>query len=360
MSHKVTTPGKSGEPLDAQSLAQHLAFGPLAFQAALLLRDHGVLELGRRRGDEGFVADDACAASKLSRYAVQVLLDAGTSSGLFTLADDRYRLTTVGLYVLKDRMTRANMDFVQDVCYLGAYRLGDALREGRPAGLEVFGGWPTIYEGLKDLPEGVRRSWFAFDHFYSDGVFPQLVPMVLERRPRRILDCGGNTGKWAVQLLGADPELRVTILDHPGQLANARDNVAARGLADRLDTRPFDFLVQDAPLPGGHDVVWMSQFLDCFSEDEIVSILSRARAAMDDDARLFILETYWDRQSHPTAAYVLAMTSLYFAAMANGNSRMYHSRDLAACIAAAGLELERDIDGIGMSHTLMICRRARR
>lgn len=352
-------PGQNAEPLDAQSLAQHLAFGPLAFQAALLLRDRGVLELGRRRGDEGFTADDACTASQLSAYAVQVLLDAGASAGLFTFDGGRYRLTSVGLYVLKDRMTRVNMDFVQDVCYQGAYRLGDALRDGRPAGLEVFGPWSTIYEGLKDLPDGVRRSWFAFDHFYSDGVFPRLVPMVLEQRPRRILDCGGNTGKWAVQILGADPAVRLTILDHPGQLANARDNVAAHGLADRLDTVPFDFLVRDAPLPGGHDVVWMSQFLDCFSEDEIVSILSRAAAAMEDHARLFILETYWDRQSHPTAAYVLAMTSLYFAAMANGNSRMYHSRDLARCIAAAGLEIERDLDGIGMSHTLMVCRRAR-
>lgn len=350
-------PGKLAEPLDAQSLAQHLAFGPLAFQAALLLRDHGVLELGRRRGEDGFLAEEACEASKLSRYAVRVLLDAGASSGLFRVDGERYRLTAVGLCVLKDRMTRANMDFVRDVCYLGAHRLGDSLRDGRPAGLEVFGQWQTIYEGLKDLPEGVRRSWFAFDHYYSDGVFPNLVPMVLERRPRRILDCGGNTGKWAIQLLGADPAIRVTILDHPGQLANARDNVAAHGLLGRLDTVPFDFLDRDAALPGGHDVVWMSQFLDCFSEDEITSILARAAAAMDDDARLFILEAYWDRQSHPTAAYVLAMTSLYFAAMANGNSRMYHSRDLLGCIRAAGLEVERDIDGIGLSHTLMICRR---
>lgn len=352
-------PGKLAEPLDARSLAQHLAFGPLAFQAALLLRDHGLLELGHRRGEEGFSLSDAVEACGLSRYAVRVLLDAGTSSGLFALEGERYRLSPVGLYVLKDRMTRTNMDFVRDVCYLGAHRLGDALRDGRPAGLEVFGGWPTIYEGLKDLPPGIRRSWFAFDHFYSDGVFPQLVPLVLERRPRRLLDCGGNTGKWALQILSAAPDLRVTILDHPGQLENARENLAAHGLAGRLDTQAIDFLDRDAPLPGGHDVVWMSQFLDCFSEEEIVSILSRARAAMDDDARLFILETYWDRQSHPTAAYVLAMISLYFASMANGTSRMYRSEDLLACVRAAGLEVEREIDDIGMSHTLLICRRPR-
>lgn len=350
-------PGQPAEPHDPRSLAQHLAFGPLAFQAALILRDHGVLDLGRRRGDDGFTAEEATEASKLSMYAIRVLLDAGASSGLLACDGEIYRLTPVGLYVLKDRMTRANMDFVQDVCYLGARRLGDALREGRPAGLEVFGPWSTIYEGLKDLPDGVRKSWFAFDHYYSDGVFPELLPLVLERRPRRLLDCGGNTGKWATQILRASPDTRVTILDHPGQLANAREALTAHGLADRLDTQPIDFLDPQAPLPRGHDLVWMSQFLDCFSEDEITSILVRAREAMDDDGRLFILDTYWDRQSHPTAAYVLAMTSLYFAVMANGNSRMYHSRDMLRCVAAAGLEVEREIDGIGMSHTLLICRR---
>ncbi|MCA9488941.1 MAG: SAM-dependent methyltransferase [Myxococcales bacterium] len=344
---------------DARTAAQTLAFGPMAFQAARVLRDAGVLAFARERGDHGFDRAEAVEASGLSDYALAVLLDSGTSVGLLSLSEDgRYRLAPVGLFVLKDEMTRVNMDFVHDVCFLGAHSLETSLREGRPAGLEVFGRWGTVYQALAELPPHVRKSWFGFDHYYSDAAFPEVLPIVLERRPRRLLDCGGNTGRWARRVLQADPDVRVTILDHPGQLANAREQLGELGLLDRLDTVPIDFLDPTAPLPGGHDVLWMSQFLDCFSEDEIVSILTRARDAMEEDARLFVLETYWDRQKQPTAAYVLAMTSIYFATIANGNSRMYHASDLRRCAERAGLRVDRELDGLGVGHTLMSLARA--
>ncbi len=46
-------------------------------------------------------------------------------------------------------------------------------------------------------------------------------------------------------------------------------------------------------------------------------------------------------------------TSLYFACMANGNSRMYHSGDLLKCIADAGMKVVAD-DQLGY-HTLFTC-----
>ena len=96
----------------------------------------------------------------------------------------------------------------------------------------------------------------------------------------------------------------------------------------------------------------MSQFLDCFSEDEIVMILRKAAAVMTAGTRLFIMETYWDRQRFENAAFCLQQTSLYFTCMANGNSQMYHSQVLRDCIAQAGLVIVEEIDGVGISHTL--------
>ena len=42
--------------------------------------------------------------------------------------------------------------------------------------------------------------------------------------------------------------------------------------------------------------------------------------------------------------------------MANGNSKMYHSGDMEKCVSKAGLSVEKIIDGIGMGHSLMICK----
>jgi hypothetical protein len=99
----------------------------------------------------------------------------------------------------------------------------------------------------------------------------------------------------------------------------------------------------------------MSQFLDCFSEPQIVSILRRAAAVMTSGTRLYIMETLWDRQRFDTAAFCLAQTSLYFTAIANGNSKMYHSDDLVRLIREAGLEVEEIHDLLGLGHSVVVC-----
>ena len=62
------------------------------------------------------------------------------------------------------------------------------------------------------------------------------------------------------------------------QLAVAAENL--RPHEGRFTLAPTNVLDPKASLPAGADVYWMSQFLDCFSEDEIRSILKRVRSAM--------------------------------------------------------------------------------
>jgi SAM-dependent methyltransferase len=342
--------------LEAQYDAQKLAFGPLMFQAARVLRDTGALECIKASGRSGITAEELEErVDSLSIYAARLLLEAALAAEMVALENERYVLTKVGFLVLSDKMTTVNIDFVHDVCYRAFFHFDETIRTGKPAGLKEFGPWDTVYEGLTQLPEHVQRSWFAFDHYYSDSVFETVLPTVFANNPKTILDVGCNTGKWAMQCCEHDADVRVTVLDHPGQLARALENAVDRGFADRVTGQAIDFLDPDAPLPHGFDVVWMSQFLDCFGEDEIISILSRALPALAPDGKLFILETYWDRQRYEAARYSVINTSLYFAAVANGNSKMYHSDRMKHCIATAGLKVEEETDDIGMSHTLFRC-----
>jgi hypothetical protein len=66
------------------------------------------------------------------------------------------------------------------------------------------------------------------------------------------------------------------------------------------------------------------------------------------------METFWDRQRYETAAYCLPLTSSYCTALANGNSKMYHSSDMERCVNNAGLEVEEIVDGLGLGHSIMI------
>jgi ubiquinone/menaquinone biosynthesis C-methylase UbiE len=343
---------------EAKSEAQRIAFAPVVFQACRLLRKYGLLEQVQRGGSNGLTLDEIAARASVPRYGVKVLLEAGLGIGLFCFNEGRFTLTRLGYFILRDPMTQANMDMAHDICYRGLFHLDEAIEQGRPAGLKTLGDWKTFYEGLSTLPPKPRESWLAFDHYYSDQAFPAALPLVFADKPKRLLDVGGNTGKFAVQCVKRDPEVRVTIADLPRQLALAREYIGAQGVADRVDFFAVDVLDEGQALPGGQDVIWMSQFLDCFSPPQIESILRRAAQALAPGGSLQILELFWDRQPNETAAFCLQQTSLYFTCIANGNSQMYHSSDLLRCVAASGLTLVEERDQVGQFHTWLKCRKA--
>ena len=342
---------------DAQRLAQYIAFGPIVFQASRLMIKFGILE---RLRDQDMTLEEVAQAAGLSEYAAKVLLEASLSIGtvLVDVATDKYSLSKTGWFLLNDPATRVNVDFNHDVNYEGFFHLEEALREGRPAGLKHFGDWPTLYEGLSSLPEQVRKSWFGFDHFYSDHSFDEALEIVFKYRPKRLMDVGGNTGRWALRCVEYDPEVRVTIVDLPQQLAMMREQTAGKPGADRIDGHAMDMLDPAAQFPADPqaDLIWMSQFLDCFSEREILSILRRAAKVMGPQSRLAVMETFWDRQKYEPASFCLTMTSLYFTVMANGNSKMYHSDYMIRLVEAAGLAVEEIHDGLGQGHSILICK----
>jgi len=147
-------------------------------------------------------------------------------------------------------------------------------------------------------------------------------------------------------------------MDLPQQIALMREAVSGKPGAERISGCGTDILAGE-PFPGepAYDVIWMSQFLDCFSPGQILSILSRAVAVMRPHTRLCIMDLLWNRQKYEPAAMCLTLTSLYFTAMANGDSKMYYSGDLAALCDEAGLRVEESYDSIGQGHNIMVCRK---
>lgn len=346
---------------DAQAKAEFIAWGPVVFQASRLMIKFGILEM-LGESVQGMTRQEICEKTHLSDYAAKCLLEAGLCIGtvLIDAMTDRYMLSKTGWFLLNTPFTRANIEFNHDVNYIGWFNLEESMRNGNPEGLKHFGSWPTVYEALSELPEQVQKSWFGFDHFYSDASFPQALKLVFdEYKVKTLYDVGGNTGKWALKCVEYDDQVRVTILDLPGQIGMMQKAIEGKNGCERITGYGINLLDKNADFPKlekGVDAIWMSQFLDCFSMDEITSILTRAKLAMADKTRIFIMETLWDRQKYPTAAFSLTMTSLYFTAIANGNSKMYNTEDMTECIRKAGLEIEKIHDGLGLGHSILVCK----
>ena len=339
--------------LDAISHAQFIAFAPYIFQASVILRDSGILATIEKARVEGTTIDEVAASVKMSRYGVRILMEAGLGIGLLFKKDEKYFLAKTGHFFLNDAMTRVNTDFMRDVCYDGAQDLKASIEQGKPIGLRHLGNWETIYQGLSILPEPAKESWFNFDHYYSDNAFPEALPLVFAHNPKKIMDIGANTGKFTLACLDYNSKVEVGLVDLQVQLNVAKQNIEAAGYSHRVQYHQRNVLDNTTELPEGYDIIWMSQFLDCFADDEIVSILQKCHRALGDNGHVFINETFWDKQRFEASALSLQMTSLYFTTMANGNSQMYDSHVFLQLIDKAGFEVVQQTDNIGLSHTIL-------
>jgi len=336
--------------------AQKIAFGGMIFQAVRCMRDLGILKQLEDHHDSGISAKDIAEQLSLSRYGVETLLESGLSCHVVEMTGDLFRLSKVGYFLLNDEMTRINMDYNHFVNYLGMFHIDEAIKEGKPAGLKVFGEqWGTLYQALPHLPKKISDSWYAFDHFYSDSAYPEVLSIIFSNKVNSLVDIGTNVGKFTVLAAKYNADVLITMIDLPDQLQNAINNIEQAGFSDRVASKAMDMLDSQNMFPENKDVYWLSQLLSCFGEDEIVSILSRIKDVMTKESSVYILETCWDRQQHEASAYSLVNTSLYFTAMASGNSKMYHSEKLISYIDRAGLVLSSTYDHLGLCHTLFKC-----
>ena len=203
----ILTKTNQKSALAAKEAAQWIAFAPVVFQAARVLRNSGILLELEIAGKDGLTIEEIAEKLNLSIYGVRVLLESGLGIGLVELEQDRFVITKIGYFIIHDELTNIHMNFVNDVCYQGLFFLDKSIENGKPEGLKVFGEWPTIYEGLSKLPKNIQKSWFGFDHYHSDHAFPDALPQVFKYDPRKILDIGGNTGKWAIACTKYNPEV---------------------------------------------------------------------------------------------------------------------------------------------------------
>lgn len=347
--------------VDARFEAQKIAFGPFSFQAAYAMQKLGMLSSLLEAGESGLDASGLASKCGVSSYGVSLLMQMALGLGICkSTTDGRYTLGKIGYFLADDYLTKVNMDFMQDVCYEGAAYLTDSIKSGKPEGLKAFGEqWNTVYEALSSLPEQAKKSWFAFDHNYSDHIFPESLPLVFAHQTKKLYDVGGNTAKWALSCVRYDENVDITIVDLPGQTAVAERNAKAAGFADRIHTIATNILDFSLPFPTGADTIWMSQFLDCFSLDEITAIISKISRAVTSETRIYVLEPLIDRQRFRASSFCLQETSLYFTCIANGNSRMYCYEELVGAIEKGGVRLAEAHHNLGVfSYTLLCFKRA--
>ncbi len=111
-----------------------------------------------------------------------------------------------------------------------------------------------------------------------------------------VVDVGGGRGGLLAALLAAHPRLRGVLFDLPGVVEGARGPLREAGLAERCEVIAGDFR---EGVPSGGDVYLLSWILHDWDDPTARRILARCRAAMDEGARLFLVEMVIPEEDAP-------------------------------------------------------------
>ncbi len=108
----------------------------------------------------------------------------------------------------------------------------------------------------------------------------------------RMLDLGGGPGTAAIVFARANPELNAVVFDLPDPIEIAREEIAAAGLEDRIDTMAGDFMRDD--IGADYDLVYIANIIHMLGPEETEALLRKARAALVPGGTVAIKDFYLD------------------------------------------------------------------
>lgn len=147
-------------------------------------------------------------------------------------------------------------------------------------------------------------AYLALERFLAGHQMQRCRVAHLPRlRPcRHALLLGEGPGRFLVALLGCQPAVQVTCVESsPGMIAAAQRHARAHEVSlERVEFVPVDVL-QWVPPAARFDLVATHFFLDCFSPEELASVVSRVADAATPEAQ-WLLSDFglppggWQRQ----------------------------------------------------------------
>jgi SAM-dependent methyltransferase len=268
------------------------------------------LDLFTRLADGRTVTvEGARAEFGLAERPADLLLTACASLGLLERAGDGYRNSALAEEFLvrgRSYYFGGQVSYCDQRTYLPWHRVGEALRTDRPLTWD-----PDTQESMFATadPQMLATFWEAM---YSTSIFTAraLAGAVDLSDRRRLLDVGGGSGAYPVELCRLHPQLTATVFDLPHVCAIAAGKADLAGLGARIGTTAGDFLA-DEKLPGGYDVILFSMILHDWDEPTNRALLAKAFAALPPGGLVIVAELLLDAdRTGPVPAALMGMNML--------------------------------------------------
>jgi len=305
-----------------------LATGFWAFKALAGAQELGLFTHLSREG--GITILEAARKFQINERPAELLLTACASLGLLEKDGGKYRNSALSEEFLVKGKPYYFGGFVQMLdrrLYPGWGKLSEALRTNRPTTWDPER-QKSLFEG--EDPEMLATFWEAM-HSLSTFTARELGAAIDFRDYSRLLDVGGGSGAFEIELCRRYPNLRATVYDLPAVTEIAAANIAEAGMSERIATASGDFWV-DPKFPAGHDVMLFSMIMHDWTEAKDRTLLAKAYRGLPSRGAIVICELLVnDEKTGPPPAALMSLNMLI-----ETEGRNYTSAEYTNWLAEAG------------------------
>lgn len=189
-------------------------------------------------------------------------------------------------------------------------KLVEALRTNKPVNAADGGGAESIFDQAKSKQavEQIQKFTHAM-HGVSIGPAMQLPKVYDFSKLSRMMDIGGGSGVYSIQVVKANPHMIATVLDLEAVCQVAEEYIKRYGLEDKVKTKPLDFFRED--IPKGYDVAFLSLILHDYNEEKGIALLKKIYNSLSNDGVVVISE--WllnDEKTGPPASALMGLNMI--------------------------------------------------
>jgi O-methyltransferase domain/Dimerisation domain len=252
-------------------------------------------------------AEDLATDLRVHDRSLYRLLRTLASMGIFAEGTDgRFSLTPMAELLRTDTPSsqRATIQMMVGQFYDAWGGLIDSVRTGRPAFESCQG--QSFFDYLAAHPDQAQ----IFDDAMTarnDRKTQAMLDVYDLTGVRTLADIGGGNGSTLVTVLQRYPEMRGILFDRPGVVERARAGIEREGLLDRCRIVGGSFL---EAVPSEADAYLLRHILHNWDDEHVVVILKRIHEAMEDDAKLLIVDRIIPPGNEPLFGKIMDLNML--------------------------------------------------